>query len=54
MSKELIEKLEQAQKLLADVYSDACENGNSTLASLMSAADDCIWESIEELKNEIL
>ena len=54
MSAELIEKLKQAQRLLSDVYSDACKNGNSTLASLMSAADDCIWESIEELKNEIL
>jgi hypothetical protein len=53
---ELIDKLNQAQQLLSDVYHWADETGagdlkvNDHVARLMSAADDHIWESIYELK----
>jgi len=53
---ELIDKLHQAQRLLSDVYHWADETGagelkiNAHIASLMSAADDCIWESVYELE----
>ena len=53
---ELIEKLNQAQQLLSDVYhwADESVDGelkvNDHVARLMSAADDHIWESIHELK----
>jgi hypothetical protein len=57
---ELKQKLEQAQALLADVYHWAdmpLSNGlqisplktNAEIASLMSAADTCIWEALDEL-----
>ena len=56
----LISKLEQAQRLLSDVYHWAetpMSNGlqisplktNAEIASLMSAADTCIWEALDEL-----
>ena len=48
--KELIEKLEQAQSLLSDVYHYACENGLEDVESSMSCADGCILDSIEALK----
>lgn len=53
---ELIDKLHQAQRLLSDVYSWADETGagelkiNAHIARLMSAADDCIWESLYKLE----
>jgi hypothetical protein len=43
---ELYSKLEQAQRLLADVY-DFAQEQNPELASLMSCADTCIIEAIE-------
>jgi hypothetical protein len=53
---ELIEKLNQAQSLLSDVYhwADAVGVGhlktNAQLASLMSCADGCIWEALDALQ----
>jgi len=55
---ELLEKLDQAQSLLSDVYhwADAESAGalkvNAHIASLMSCADDCIIESIDYLTGE--
>ena len=55
---ELLEKLDQAQSLLSDVYHWADSEGagllkvNAQIASLMSAADDCIWESIDILRGD--
>jgi len=55
---ELIEKLNQAQQLLSDVYHWADEPAagelkvNDHVARLMSAADDHIWESIYELQKD--
>ena len=52
---ELIDKLRQAQHLLADVYSWACEEQeskllkNSLVASQMSCADSCIIEALDNL-----
>ena len=57
-SSELLEKLDQAQSLLSDVYHWADTEGagllkvNAQIASLMSAADDCIWESIDILRGD--
>jgi len=57
-SNELIKKLDQAQVLLSDVYhwADAESAGllkvNAQIASLMSCADDCIWESIDILRGD--
>ena len=56
----MIDKLQQAQALLADVYhwaSTPMSNGlqvsplqtNATIASALSAADSCIWEALDEL-----
>jgi hypothetical protein len=57
-SSEMIEKLNQAQRLLADVYhwADSPLDGsvfktNAEIASLMSAADDCIWDTINILED---
>ena len=57
---EMIENLKQAQQLLADVYNWAdtpMTNGlqisplktNAEIASLLSTADSCIWEALDEL-----
>ena len=57
---ELIQKLEQAQALLADVYHWAntpITNGlqvsplktNAEIASVLSTADSCIWAALDEL-----
>lgn len=46
------EKLEQAQRLLSDVYHYACENGLSDIESQMSCADGCIIDAIEALKKD--
>ena len=57
-SNELIKKLDQAQVLLSDVYHWADTEGagllkvNAHIASLMSAADDCIWESIDIIRGD--
>jgi hypothetical protein len=56
---ELIEKLDQAQKLLSDVYHWACEEQESKLirndfiARSMSCADDCIIESMNYLWGQL-
>jgi len=55
---ELLKKLDQAQSLLSDVYHWADTQGaghlkvNAQIASLMSCADDCIWESIDILRGD--
>lgn len=60
---ELIKKLEQAQGLLSDIYhwaSTPMTNGlqvsplqtNAEIASVMSCADNCIWEAINLLEEE--
>ena len=57
---ELIDRLQQAQALLADVYHWAdmpLSNGlqisplktNAEIASDMSVADSCIWEALDAL-----
>ena len=48
---ELKEKLEQAQRLLSDVYGWACDN-DSTLEGLMSCADGCIRKALDALPEE--
>ena len=48
---ESVAKIQQAQKLLAEVYHDACDSGNRVLESLMSAADTCICEAIDYLED---
>jgi hypothetical protein len=61
---ELIEKLNQAQALLADVYHWAdtrMSNGlqvsplrtNDEIASLMSTADGCIYEALDILESNV-
>jgi len=56
INSELIEKLNTAQSLLSDVYHWADAKGagelkvNSNVASLMSCADDCIIEALDNLK----
>jgi hypothetical protein len=48
----MIEKLEQAQLLLSDVYHEACEAGLTEVESQMSCADSCIGEALSELDRE--
>jgi hypothetical protein len=56
---ELITKLEQAQYLLSDIYAWAGQPRalgsylprNETLRNLMSAADSCICEALDELEH---
>lgn len=59
---ELINKLEQAQKLLAEVYhwsnspldgSSGLIKTNAEVARLMSCADECICECLDELNCEV-
>ena len=45
----MIEKLDQAQNLLSDVYHEACEAGLTEIESQMSCADSCICEALSEL-----
>jgi len=47
---EIVAKLQQAQKLLSDVYHDACQEGDISLESLMSVADSCICEALDSLE----
>ena len=47
---ETVAKLQQAQKLLSDVYHDACQDGDIGLESLLSVADSCICEAIDYLE----
>ena len=49
-NQELVAKLQQAQKLLSDVYHDACQKGDISLESLMSVADSCICEALDSLE----
>jgi hypothetical protein len=46
----MIDKLEQAQLLLSDVYHEATEAGLSNVESLMSCADSCIGEALGDLE----
>lgn len=55
-NKELIEKLETAQRLLSDVYHWADEKEgecvlprNENVRNLMSCADGCIYEALNDL-----
>ena len=45
----MLDKLEQAQNLLSDVYHEACEAGLTEIESQMSCADSCIGEAISAL-----
>jgi hypothetical protein len=45
----MIDKLEQAQNLLSDVYHEACDAGLTEVESQMSCADSCIGEAISAL-----
>jgi hypothetical protein len=45
----LLDKLEQAQNLLSDVYHEACDAGLTEVESQMSCADSCICEALSEL-----
>jgi hypothetical protein len=47
---ELVDKLQQAQHLLSDVYHYACENGIEFVERSMSCADSCIGESLDYFK----
>jgi hypothetical protein len=47
---ELVDKLQQAQHLLSDVYHYACENGIEFVERNMSCADSCIGESLDYFK----
>ena len=44
---EIIDKLNQAQQLLADVYHYAIEIGHNSLEAQMSCADSCIAEALD-------
>ena len=47
---EIIQKLEQAQRLLSDVYHYACNSDDlQAVESWMSCADGCILDSLEFL-----
>ena len=58
---ELITKLEQAQYLLSEIYAWAGQPRavgsylprNETLRNLMSAADTCICEALDELDSNV-
>jgi len=45
----MLDKLEQAQNLLSDVYHEACEAGLTEIESQMSCANSCICEALSEL-----
>ena len=45
----MIEKLEEAQVLLSDVYHEACEAGLTDIEDQMSCADSCICEALSQL-----
>ena len=45
----IINKLEQAQSLLSDVYHWACENDNQSVERSMSVADSCIIDCFDKL-----
>jgi GTPase involved in cell partitioning and DNA repair len=45
----MIEKLEEAQALLSDVYHEAIEAGLTDIEGLMSAADSCVNEALDAL-----
>ena len=45
----MIDKLDQAQSLLADVYHEACEAGLTEIEDQMSCADSCIGEALSQL-----
>ena len=57
---ELITKLQQAQYLLSEIYAWVGQPGtigsylprNETLRNLMSTADSCICEALDELEEE--
>jgi len=45
----MIDKLDQAQNLLSDVYHEACEAGLTDIEDQMSCADSCICEALSQL-----
>jgi hypothetical protein len=45
----MIDKLDQAQNLLSDVYHEACEAGLTEVEDQMSCADSCIGEALSQL-----
>jgi hypothetical protein len=47
---DIIPKLEQAQRLLAEVYDYACQNGLYEVERLMSFADTCIYDALDEIE----
>lgn len=49
---ELLNELNHAQQLLANVYHYARNTKNDTLESLMSDADNCIYEAMNALRRE--
>ena len=49
---QLIEKLHEAQKLLAEVYGHYDNGTKNAIADAMSVADGCVWESIDAIKKE--
>lgn len=50
---EMIEKLLQAQRLLADVYGVACDNPETmaVIERVTSCADGCIYDALNALEN---
>lgn len=47
---DIISKLEQAQRLLAEVYDYACKNGLDEVERLLSFADTCIYDALDEIE----
>ncbi len=47
---DIIPKLEQAQRLLAEVYDYACQNGLYEVERLLSFADTCIYDALDEIE----
>jgi hypothetical protein len=50
----MLDKLEHAKTLLADVYHSAIESGDQELEQLLSAADSCIVEAIDGIKSRLI
>ena len=51
MDNNQLQKLHEAQRLLADVYGDF-EHSNRVMTDLLSCADGCIWEAIGYLQKD--
>lgn len=46
----LVQKLEYAQMILAEVYDFAGKNGLDEVERLMSFADTCIYDALDEIE----